>query len=176
MNASTGRSSRRMALRALGASVLAGSTRLVWAVTTRDAAPACGARTPDQVRSISVAEQKGKVVYLDFWASWCPPCRESFPFMNELQRDLGDRDLAIIAVSVDKSPDDARRFLAKYPPLFTVVLDPKWACASAYELPGMPTTFMLDRGGIVRAVHMGFRSDDRQRLRTELLQLLDERK
>ncbi len=87
-----------------------------WPAVAGDPAPECAASTFDNARTIRVADYKGKVVYLDFWASWCPPCRESFPFMNELQRELGEKGLQIMAVSVDKVAADAQRFLARAPP------------------------------------------------------------
>jgi thiol-disulfide isomerase/thioredoxin len=145
------------------------------AAVAGDPAPACAASTLDDARTIRVADYKGKVVYLDFWASWCPPCRESFPFMNELQRELGEKGLQIMAVSVDKVSADAQRFLASYPPQFTVALDTKWTCASAYLLPGMPTSFVIDKRGIIRAVHIGFRDKDKVEIRRQILELLDER-
>ena len=119
--------------------------------------------------------QATEPMLVDFWASWCPPCRESFPFMNELQREFADRGLQIIAVSVDKSPDDARHFMERFPPLFTVVLDPTWVCPSAYLLPGMPTSFIIDKRGLIRAVHIGFRDTDKVEIRRQILELLDER-
>jgi cytochrome c biogenesis protein CcmG/thiol:disulfide interchange protein DsbE len=146
---------------------------VAWSAGAGDPAPACTAATADSARTIRVADYKGKVVYLDFWASWCPPCRESFPFMNELQREFGDKGLQVIAVSVDKVPDDARRFLALYPPQFTAALDPAWTCASTYMLPGMPTSFVIDKGGIIRAVHIGFRDQDQSGSRQQILELLN---
>jgi thiol-disulfide isomerase/thioredoxin len=148
---------------------------VAWPAVAGDPAPACAATTFDNARTIRVADYKGKVVYLDFWASWCPPCRESFPFMNELQREFGDKGLQIMAVSVDKVPADAQRFLASYPPQFTVALDAKWTCASAYLLPGMPTSFVIDKRGIIRAVHIGFRDKNKVEIRRQILELLDER-
>src|SRR5262249_38267542 len=81
---------------------------LAWSLATGDAAPACSAPLLDGGRTVSLADYRGKVVYLDFWASWCAPCRDSFPFMNELQRDLADKGLQIVAVSVDKTAEDAK--------------------------------------------------------------------
>ena len=147
---------------------------VAWSAVAGDIAPACAVTSFDDARTIRVAEYKGKVVYLDFWASWCPPCRESFPFMNELQRDFGDKGLQIIAVSVDKAAEDARDFIARYPPQFTVALDTKWACASAYLLPGMPTSYLIDRRGVVRAVHIGFRGGDKAERRQQIVDLLRE--
>ena len=168
--------SRRGALRSLCGVGLIALSQAVWPAAKGDVAPACAATTPDDARTVRVADYKGKVVYLDFWASWCPPCRESCPFMNELQRELGDKGLRIIAVSVDKTPDDARRFLERFPPLFTVALDPKWTCASAYLLPGMPTSFIIDREGVVRSVRIGFREGDKAGIRRQLLEMLNEGK
>ena len=96
--------------------------------------------------------------------------------MNELQRDFGDKGLQIIAVSVDKVPDDARRFLARFPAQFTVVLDTTWTCPSAYLLQGMPTTYVIDRSGVIRAVHIGFREGDKAGIRRQLVELLNEAK
>jgi thiol-disulfide isomerase/thioredoxin len=163
---------RRAALRALAALGILAVSPSARALAKGDIAPACVASTPDGSRTVSVAHYKGKVVYLDFWASWCPPCRESFPFMNELQRELGDHGLQIIAVSVDKSPEDARRFMERFPPQFTVVLDPTWVCASAYLLPGMPTSFIIDRAGLIRAVQIGFRGSDKAGIRAALEEAL----
>ncbi|HEX9275294.1 MAG TPA: TlpA disulfide reductase family protein [Casimicrobiaceae bacterium] len=146
-----------------------------WPAVAGDPAPECAASTFDNARTIRVADYKGKVVYLDFWASWCPPCRESFPFMNELQRELGEKGLQIMAVSVDKVAADAQRFLARYPPQFTVALDTTWTCASAYLLPGMPTSFVIDKRGLIRDVHIGFRDKDKVEIRRQILELLDER-
>lgn len=167
---------RRTALRALYALALLGLSPAARALAKGDIAPECAAQTPDGRRTIRVADYQGKVVYLDYWASWCPPCRESFPFMNELQREFGEKGLHIIAVSVDKSPDDARRFMERFPPLFTVVLDPLGACASAYELPGMPSSFIIDQRGVIRAVQIGFRAGDQVGIRSQIRGALDELK
>jgi thiol-disulfide isomerase/thioredoxin len=163
---------RRAAIRALGALAILAVSPAAWALAKGDIAPACAARTPDGARTVSVADYKGKVVYLDFWASWCPPCRESFPFMNELQRELAGKGLQILAVSVDKTPEDARRFLARYPAQFTVALDAAAACPAAFKLQGMPSSYIIDKGGAVRAIHVGFRNRDRAEIRQQLLDIL----
>lgn len=168
--------SRRRALVTLGGIPLLALAAPAWSLAPGEAAPSCVVRAPDGSRSFDVAERRGKLQYLDFWASWCPPCRESFPFMNELQHDLAPRGLSILALSVDKNPDDARRFLERFPPQFPVALDSTWICASAYLLPGMPTTFIVDSTGVVRALHIGFRGSDEAHIRAELEHLLGELK
>jgi peroxiredoxin len=135
-------------------------------------APACSAAALDGGRRISIADYRGKVVYLDFWASWCPPCRESFPFMNELRRDFAGKGLEIVAISVDKTAEDARRFAAEHAAQFALALDTAAACPAAYQLPGMPTSFVIDRTGLIRAVHEGFRSEDAAEIRRELSEAL----
>src|SRR5262249_22480952 len=125
------------ALAALAAVVFAPG---VWPLARGDAAPACAVRLLDGDRSVRVADYRGQVVYLDFWASWCGPCRESFPFMNELQSELAGKGLQILAVSVDKTAEEARGFLARYPAKFATALDAAAACPAAFRVEGMPSS------------------------------------
>ena len=165
-------SSARLAIAGLAAVGAIASAPIAQSLTNGDPAPACSAPVLDGGRTVSLAEYRGQVVYLDFWASWCGPCRESFPFMNELQRDFAGRGLQILAISVDKTAEDARRFLARYPAQFTVALDVAAACPTAFQLQGMPSSYIIDKGGALRAVHAGFRNRDRAEIREQLLDLL----
>jgi thiol-disulfide isomerase/thioredoxin len=169
-----GRSRRRAraglaALAAVG-SLVASAT--VWPLTRGDTAPSCAAPALDTGKALNVADYKGQVVYLDFWASWCGPCRQSFPFMNELQREFGGKGLQIVAVSVDKAADDARRFLSRYPAQFATVLDTSGVCPAAYQLQGMPSSYVIDRSGTVRAIHAGFHDRDKAEIRQQLIEAL----
>lgn len=103
---------------------------------------------------------RGKVVYVDYWASWCVPCRKSFPWMNEMQARYKDKGLVIVAISVDTDAAAAERFLAKTPANFIVAYDPASVTADALDLPGMPTSFLLDRKGEIVWRHVGFRKAD----------------
>ena len=147
-----------------------------WPIARGEAAPACSARLLDGDRSVRIADYRGQVVYLDFWASWCGPCRESFPFMNELQRDLAGKGLQILAVSVDKTAEEARGFLARYPAQFAIALDAAAACPAAFRLEGMPSSFVIGRDGIVRAIHVGFRGGDKAEIRRQVIEALSESK
>lgn len=120
---------------------------------------------------LRLSELRGQQpVYVDFWASWCAPCRKSFPWMGELQaRHPG---LRVIAVNLDEQRDDADRFLAAVPARFTVVYDPSGKTAREWRVVGMPSSYLVDRNGIVRLVHKGFRSDDGERLGAEIERLL----
>jgi thiol-disulfide isomerase/thioredoxin len=163
----------KFARAALVALIAIGATPPAWSVAAGDTAPACSAHLLDGGRPVSLADYRGKVVYLDFWASWCAPCRESFPFMNELQGDLGDKGLQILGISVDKTADEAHRFLAHYPAKFTTALDTAAACPSAFRLEGMPSSYIIDRTGVVRAVHIGFHDSDRSEIRSKVLEILN---
>src|SRR5450631_1845011 len=88
---------------------------------------------------------RGKVVYLDFWASWCGPCRQSFPWLADLLRERESQDLVVIGVNVDKDRALAERFLGETPAAFPIVYDPEGAIASAYKVAGMPTAILIDR-------------------------------
>lgn len=121
----------------------------------------------------TVPETAGKVVLVDFWASWCAPCRASFPAYARIQSDYAPRGLVIVAVSVDDDQADYEAFLKKFAPPFAVVRDQDQRLAAAVGIPGMPTSFLLDRSGRVRWVHEGFHSGDTEpALRRELDLLL----
>ena len=99
---------------------------------------------------------KGKVVLLDFWASWCDPCKESFPAMEELQKEYGPRGLVIIAVNVDENRSDMEDFLKKHTADFTVVHDAKEKLVAEAGIATMPSSFLVDQSGRIRFVHAGF--------------------
>jgi len=99
---------------------------------------------------------RGKVVYVDFWASWCGPCRRSFPWLAELQRKYGDRGFQVVAVNLDKTRDAADAFLAKLPAPFAVAFDPDGRTAEAFHVSAMPSSFLVGRDGAVIESHTGF--------------------
>jgi thiol-disulfide isomerase/thioredoxin len=102
---------------------------------------------------------KGKVVVVDFWASWCLPCAKSFPVLDELQKKYGDK-LVILAVNVDEKAANMEKFLAKHAVSFTVVRDAQQKLVAAAEPQTMPTSFILDGEGKVRFLHSGFHGED----------------
>jgi thiol-disulfide isomerase/thioredoxin len=114
--------------------------------------------------ALDLASLKGKVVYVDFWASWCGPCRQSFPWMDSLQHSLGAAGLVIIAVNVDQNHDEAQKFLANYSPSFRVAYDPNGNLAEHYGVRGMPTSVLIGRDGKTVLVHQGFRLTERDSL------------
>ncbi|EIC31488.1 MULTISPECIES: TlpA family protein disulfide reductase [Methylomicrobium] len=124
--------------------------------------------------NVALNELKGKVVYLDFWASWCGPCAKSFPFMNRLHDELGGKDLAIIGVNLDENPEDGQAFLAQYPASFTIAADKGEQCARLFDVKAMPSTYLIGRDGVIRDVHLGFRADEGKALRETVEKLLNE--
>ena len=123
---------------------------------------------------VSVTSLKGQVVYLDFWASWCTPCKASFPFMNELHEQLGGKGLVVLAVNLDEQRAAADRFLAQTPAKFRIAYDPKGVTPEHYTVKAMPTAVLIDRKGQVRHVHAGFREADKKDLRAQVEALLKE--
>jgi thiol-disulfide isomerase/thioredoxin len=117
----------------------------------------------------------GKVVLVDFWASWCGPCLQSFPWMNGLHARHADDGLVIVAVNLDQDRALADAFLKKVPPQFRVEYDQAGQLAKAFGVEAMPTSFLIGRDGTVRARHAGFRDKQREGREQEIVQLLQER-
>lgn len=161
-------------MRALAALLLCGAlANSVAAVTVGEAAPETQAAALSDGATLSLAAFRGKVVLLDFWASWCAPCLKSLPAYSELRDALPRADFEVLAISVDESAADAQRFVAAHALSFPVA----WANP---ELPGrwgvetMPSAYLIDREGIVRAVHHGYQSADLDTLRQQILDLTEQ--
>jgi thiol-disulfide isomerase/thioredoxin len=103
---------------------------------------------------------KGKVVLLDFFASWCGPCKASFPIMQDLHKQYAGKDLVILAVNLDDKKEAMQEFLAKYPSDFSIVRDAKKKLVETVKISTMPSSFILDRDGKIRAIHKGFKGDE----------------
>ncbi|MBK8453804.1 MAG: TlpA disulfide reductase family protein [Thiofilum sp.] len=108
-------------------------------------------------KPLDLRPYKGKVVMVDFWASWCPPCKNSFPWLNKMVREKSAQGLVVIGVNVDENSADAKRFLAQIPAKFPIIYDPKGEYPSYYNIPGMPSTIIFDRNGKKVYMHQGFR-------------------
>jgi cytochrome c biogenesis protein CcmG, thiol:disulfide interchange protein DsbE len=135
-----------------------------------DAAPGFSLPTASG-KAIALDTLRGQVVYVDFWASWCGPCRRSFPWMNEMQDRYKDRGLTVVAINVDKKRDDANRFLQANGARFAVVYDPDGKTPLAYDIGGMPSSYLIDRAGKVVAVEPGF-LDERKAAREDAIRSL----
>lgn len=109
-----------------------------------------------QGAAVDLQQFKGQVVYLDFWASWCGPCRQSFPWMNEMQAKYGSKGLQVLGVNLDSNAPDAQAFLNTVPAHFRVVFDPQGQTPAVFGVMGMPTSYLIDRQGRIVMSHMGF--------------------
>ena len=160
-------------MRLLLAFLLAG---LTYAASTHAANP--GTPAPPFALStasgetVALAALRGRVVYVDFWASWCAPCRRSFPWMNAMQARYAGEGLVVVGVNVDKRRVDAQRFLRDTPASFAVVYDAEGATPSAYDVRGMPSSYLIDRRGNVAAVEEGFHDERRVALEARIRALL----
>jgi len=125
--------------------------------------------------ALDLEKFKGKVVLLDFWASWCAPCKASFPWMQRLNRRYPRADLVVIAVNVDHERSLAERFLDAERPDFSVVFDPMGRIAERFDVHSMPASYYIDRSGRVRYTHAGFRDGDRAEAEREISTLIAER-
>ncbi len=152
----------------LGFTVLAASK--AWSLEAGAAAP--DLNLPGMKEAVNLAQLKGKVVYLDFWASWCGPCKQSFPFMNELQTKYKAQGLEVVAVNLDAKRDDADKFLAQMPAQFSIAFDTKGDSAKRFEVKGMPSSYLIGRDGKVLAAHSGFKDEDRKDLESRIANAL----
>lgn len=132
------------------------------------------ALTSESGSTIRLADLKGQVVLLDFWASWCVPCATAFPAIDRLQADLRDRKFKVLAINVDEDRRNAERFLATRPHTLTVLFDSKGQAAKAFQLQGMPSSVLIDRTGKIRITHMGYTEKTVAQYRAEILALLGE--
>ena len=128
---------------------------------------------PGVTANIALADLKGKVVLVDFWASWCAPCRKSFPWLNDMQKKYGTKGLVIVGVNVDTERSLADNFLRKLPAEFRVAFDTDGKVASAYQLVGMPSSFLIDTNGDIKYRHVGFRSEDQAPYEAKIRELVE---
>jgi thiol-disulfide isomerase/thioredoxin len=144
------------------------------AVETGMPAPAISLAPLEEGKPVAMASLKGRVVYVDFWASWCVPCRLSMPALDSLYQRNKSRGFAVVGVNKDATLADARRFLAKVPVSFALAQDPADAAARGFDVKAMPSGYLVDRKGIVRHVHRGFTAETGAELEREIDSLLKE--
>jgi len=133
-----------------------------WAVSVGETLPARWLDSAQGPQPLIAGQ--ARVTYVDFWASWCGPCKQSFPWMNEMHGKFAASGLRILAVNVDAKRADAEQFLARNPAQFAVVYDREGAFAKAVDVKTMPTSMLLDSQGKVLFVHQGFTAKDHGQL------------
>ncbi|MHC9512160.1 TlpA disulfide reductase family protein [Kangiella sp. M94] len=128
--------------------------------------------SPALLEQLNLEQYHGKVVYVDFWASWCDPCRQSFPVMNDLQETYGEDNFVIIAINEDSEPGAAEQFLAQYPANFTIFYDQNGELAKYFKVDAMPTSYLLDQTGAAKYRHRGFHQKDISQINDQIQALL----
>ncbi|QYK01627.1 TlpA disulfide reductase family protein [Shewanella psychrotolerans] len=127
-----------------------------------------------QAKTTTLEEFKGKVVYVDFWASWCGPCRKSFPWMNAMHAKYANQGLAVVAINLDSDKALADKFLALLPAKFHIRFDPEGDAAAAFDLQGMPSSYIFNKQGQLVQSHVGFFEEYANQYEQELVTLLKE--
>lgn len=127
---------------------------------------------PLHADELNLDKYSGQVVYVDFWASWCIPCKKSFPWMNEMHQKYKDQGLKIIAINVDEDSADADKFLADTPAEFTILRDPEGKLAEQFKLVGMPTSLLFDTQGKLVSRHVGFKKGEIEGYEADFKKLL----
>jgi peroxiredoxin len=140
-----------------------------------DRAPAFAAPMLGGKGTVELGRYRGKVVYLDFWASWCAPCLVAIPEVEAMRSEFPDDDFQVIAVNLDQKEKKALRFLAKNPVGYPSASDPEGSLPERYGVDTMPTSYLIDRDGVIRYVHRGFQRGDSDRLRREIRALIGSR-
>ncbi|SFM64170.1 TlpA family protein disulfide reductase [Marinobacter zhejiangensis] len=122
---------------------------------------------------VNLSDLRGKVVLLDFWASWCGPCRQSFPWMNDMQSKYQAQGLEVVAINLDQDAEAAADFLREIPADFTVAYDPDGVSPQAYGVMGMPSAYLIDREGRIHSQHIGFHNDRKDNYEADIQRLLE---
>ena len=122
--------------------------------------------------SLNLSQYRGKVVYVDFWASWCAPCKKSFPWMQEIQNRYQSMGLQILAVNVDENPADAAHFLKQFDVNFKIINDPTGKLAQQYAIQGMPTALLFNADGKLVSKHVGFNNRKKVKYEANIRELL----
>ena len=142
------------------------------AVEVGQSAPKFNLSSVDGKGKVNLESYRGKVVYLDFWASWCPPCRKAMPQIEQMRKDYSSDEFAVVAVNLDNDLKKAHKVLAKEPVGYVSGSDPKQNLPKRYEIKTMPTAYLIDRNGVIRYIHEGFRKGDEKEIRAEIDKLL----
>lgn len=161
---------RHFFARAVGLLLFVGLGLPSAAVEVGDASPAF--ELPGRGVNVKLSDYAGKTVYLDFWASWCGPCKQSFPWMNDMHARYAAQGLRVVAINVDQKADDAQAFLRRTPAQFELAFDPVGLTPKAYAIKAMPTSVLIAPDGKVLGVHSGFKDNDRAALEQQIRQAL----
>jgi thiol-disulfide isomerase/thioredoxin len=138
----------------------------------QEAAPPFSGVAINTGQKISLADYRGKVVLVDFWASWCPPCLESLPAYDRMRQEIGTEEFQIIAINVDENTGDGLKFLEQHPVGYPVLADPAGEIGIPWVIRTLPRSFLLDRKGQIVTIHKRFRAGEEIMLKRDITELL----
>lgn len=149
------------------------ATQFTYSASVGDDAPSFRARTLNGSETISNADLEGKVVFVDFWASWCPPCLKSLPEFENLQTSFSGRDdVVVLAINLDENPKDAKDFVRQLDVTYKILADKDGVIPESFGVNAMPTSYVIDKSGVIRYVHSGYKSGDVNKIKAEIEKLL----
>lgn len=122
--------------------------------------------------TVSLDSLRGRAVLVDFWASWCGPCRKSFPWLKSMQEKYGAKGLTIVAINVDKDREAADKFLSEFPTPFVVAYDPDGKVAELFHVAAMPSTYVIDLEGRIAYAHRGFEPKKAPEIESHIVETL----
>jgi peroxiredoxin len=137
-------------------------------------APDCLLTSLSDNQKYQLNQFRGQVLIVDFWASWCGPCAKSFPFFNRLHRDMSKQGVAVVGVNLDENKEDAHQFLETRKVEFLLAVDANENCAKQFEIKAMPSTFIIDRKGVLRHTQVGFHEGESEQFLAMVEKLLAE--
>ncbi len=124
--------------------------------------------------NLRLSEFRGQVVLLNFWASWCGPCRQEMPLLNDIQKKYSPLGFSVLGINVDLKSEKAFRYLKDTPVIFPVLFDPDSKVSELYSVSAMPSTALIDKDGKVRFIHAGYKPGDEEIYRNKIKELLRE--
>ncbi len=136
--------------------------------------PQCPSALTGNAEKLDLNAYKGKVILIDFWATWCPPCKKSMPFFNSLRNEHVKNGFEIVAINVDENSEEAKQFLASNAVDYVTAFDPKGDCPAKFDVQAMPSTYLVDKTGKIRKIHLGFRDEDKDMISAQVSALLAE--
>jgi len=157
--------------------MLAG-TLLLWTAVSSAAMPAIGSTAPDFTlrssagKNLKLSELRGQVVMINFWATWCGPCRQEMPLLNRIHEKYAKAGFKLLGVNIDDNAGNAQTMAGKLGVTFTVLLDAEKRVSRLYDVDGMPSTILIDRDGKVRYIHKGYRAGYETQYEAQVRELL----
>lgn len=157
----------------LGMGLLLSTSLLVAGANASDPAPdfTLQSSTGENVR---LAEQRGQVVMLNFWASWCGPCRQEMPLLDAMHKRYSSAGFQFYGINVEEDNTDAKKLLKELGVSFPVLFDPESKASKLYNVDAMPTTVVIDKKGLIRYVNRGYKPGDENKYRDQIRELIRE--